>query len=236
MRSNFLVVGATALTLLVAVSMVGMMWRNALTRAGETDAAIPMQAAMATQIERVDRLQATVADSAAEIKRLRLAIERLGAGADPSMAPSVGVSPESAAIAEVETMPDVPVDALEGPFVDWIDPLADEYAREWSQSDWGQSAAEAIEQAIPTHPFFERYGGNFVTDCKETTCRVEWLLPSTDELTERDRAELLSTARYEMLALAATNATDVGQMTTEWALDGPSPRMATVFKRAAPSD
>lgn len=236
MRRKTVLTGVFAVAVLGVVGLGVAIWNQIVPWARDAKGARDVLAMMAMQTERIDRLQAARAASDAELARLHQKLDVLiaNAGATGATSPGVpagdsGVSPMAA---DEGALPEMPLDAEETGSVDWVDPLADAYDHEWSQSDWGKSAADAIDAAIPKHPFFSRYGGDFVTDCKTTTCRVEWWLPNTDQMSAGEREELLSMARYEMLALAAANASEVGQLSTEWALEGSSPRIATIFKRA----
>jgi hypothetical protein len=114
-------------------------------------------------------------------------------------------------------------------------PLIEQYRNDWSQSDWGTRNAASIDQAALVHEFFRQAGGEVVSNCKQTACRVEWL-PETDAESRSPQAndQDLARARYELLALVARSADDVGQMTTEWVTDGASPTLAVTFQRGTP--
>jgi len=240
MRRKTVLTGAFAVTALGVVGLGVAIWNQIVPWARDGEETRDFLATMAMQTERIDRLQAARADSDAELARLHHKLDVLIANSGASGATSPGVPPGDSGVspmaADEGVLAEMPLDAEEAHSVDWVDPLADAYDHEWSQSDWGKSAADAIDAAIPKHPFFSRYGGDFVTDCKMTTCRIEWWLPNTSQLSAGEREELLSMARYEMLALAAGNASEVGQLSTEWALEGPAPRIATIFKRADASE
>jgi len=241
MRRKTVLTGTLAVAALGIAALGVPIWDKVLPRAGDAEATHDLLATMALQADRIDRLQAAREASDAEIARLHRKLDVLIANANASVVDSSGVGARDSGVSpkaadDQEPAPEMPLDAEEAPSVDWVDPVADAYDHEWNQSDWGKAAADAIDAAIPKHPFFSRYGGDFVTDCKMTTCRIEWLLPNTDQLSDRERGELLAMARYEMLALAAANASDVGQLSTEWALEGSAPRIATIFKRADASE
>ncbi|MFN2201994.1 MAG: hypothetical protein ACK2UO_12355 [Caldilineaceae bacterium] len=235
MRRKTILIGVLAIAALGVATLGAPIWDTVFPRAGDADGTQELLAKMATQADRIDRLQAARVASDREIARLHQKLDILinSAGAPLGVSSDVGAAPRAAE--GEEAVPETPLDAAEAPSLDWVDPVADAYDHEWNQSDWGKAAADAIDAAIPKHPFFSRYGGDFVTDCKMTTCRVEWFLPNTDQLSAGEREELLAMARYEMLGLAAANASDVGQLSTEWALEGSSPRIETTFKRADPS-
>jgi len=232
MRRKTILIGALAIAAIGVATVGTPIWDAFLPEAGDADGTQDLLAKMATQADRIDQLQAARVASDGEIARLHLKLDILinSAGAPVGVPSDVGAAPQAAE--GEEAVPETPLDAEEAPSVDWVDPVADAYDHEWNQSDWGKAAADAIDAAVPKHPFFSRYGGDFVTDCRMTTCRVEWFLPNMDQLSAGDREELLSMARYEMLALAAANASDVGQLSTEWALEGSAPRIETTFKRA----
>jgi hypothetical protein len=231
-QHKVLIVGVLASTAFGVLAFTVASWTNtSVNMVRELDSRINRQ------IERIDHLHEMVARFEVEMRRLGHPVALQMADAEKS----VETAPEDDATTKqvseaVEIAEDTPLMDGDSVLPDWQQPLVSEYEREWGQSGWGRSAADAIEQAIPDHPFFGRYDGSFVTDCKEKTCRVEWLFPRLEELSAEDRDELLSMARYEMLALAAANATDVGQLTTDWTMENEFPTsIITTFRKRAES-
>ena len=102
---------------------------------------------------------------------------------------------------------------------------------EWGQSAWGEASAAEITQAFPNEPFFSKYGGDLVADCKQTTCKLEWFIPNVGSLTPDERETMLAMTNYELMALAARYASDVGVLDTQWELEGNQPRVILHFKR-----
>ena len=111
-------------------------------------------------------------------------------------------------------------------------PIVQQYFDEWGQSDWGQSSATAIDTAALENPFFGRVGGDITTDCRQTVCRMEWFPGTLEDLSPKDREEVLGAARYEMLALASRNAPEVGQLATEWIADDRGRALVVTFEQA----
>jgi len=95
-------------------------------------------------------------------------------------------------------------------------PVVTTYYNEWGQSEWGRTASEALDQSVPNHPFFEEVGGDFVTDCKQTTCRLEWFAPQLADVPSQEKLDIFAAARYEMLSLAAQSIGGENQLVTEW--------------------
>lgn len=112
-----------------------------------------------------------------------------------------------------------------------LETLADSHANEAGQSQWGATATDRMNQAFTEEPFFLENGGQLETDCRDTSCKVEWLLPDLGALSEPDHEHLVAMGEYELLTLAARNAENVGRLQTVFSLDGDSPRISVYFKR-----
>ena len=112
-------------------------------------------------------------------------------------------------------------------------PVIQRFAEEWGQSDWGAAATDAVETAAVDHPFFGDIGGAVVSDCRQTTCQVEWLAPAFEEVGEDERDRLLGQARYEMLALAARSVDDLGPMAVNWRGGDNGPVLTVTFEQIA---
>jgi hypothetical protein len=185
------------------------------------------------QGRQIDRLRSLIAKVENQAATRSQDATTIGAPPVDPVSPSArATTPVAASESHSESFDEAASMASDPGPVDQGDPLSLEFEREWGQSNWGRAAADAIEAAVPEHPFFSRYGGELATDCREQTCRVEWIPPLLSDLPEQDREQLLSMARYEMLALAARNASEVGEMTTEWAGEGESLMITTTFKKS----
>jgi len=229
MQSRMMLAVVLAAATLVALTYAAIRWTTTTaTLFSQVDSKVTRQ------IERIDKLEEMISRLDSNLKRQeRLAFE-MAKGTSPEEPRSEVVfftqeTKETEVASEIA--PDAPLDHESAVPLNSQDTLVEEFQGDWGQSDWGRSAAAAIEQSIPDHPFFGKFEGDFVTDCREKTCRVEWYLPDMDDLSQKDRDELVAMARYEMLALAAANATDVGQLTTEWTFDGNSRSISTTFRR-----
>ncbi len=105
------------------------------------------------------------------------------------------------------------------------------YTEELGESDWGRGAARSIEEAAAANPILSRAGAAFVADCRETACRVAWSPPDLAELPEAEQADAMAFARYELIALVAQAASDVGPMAVEWVPGGDSSELTVHFQR-----
>lgn len=109
--------------------------------------------------------------------------------------------------------------------------LADSHANEEAQSQWGVTATDRLNLAFTEEPFFAENGGRLETDCRETSCKIEWFLPDLFAQSGPDYAQLVSMGEYELLTLAGRNAEDVGQLQSVFSLNGDSPRISVYFRR-----
>jgi hypothetical protein len=82
------------------------------------------------------------------------------------------------------------------------------FAKEPATSDWGETAAGSVNDGWTTHfsqnPFFQDYGGEVVTDCRETVCSLTWSPDASvsGSLSPDEKGALLELAKLQLLALA----------------------------------
>ena len=109
--------------------------------------------------------------------------------------------------------------------------LATRFQSEGKVSDWGKRSEEGINYASGASDYIQGYGGKVDTECRESTCRVTWYLPSLDDLTADQRERLLMLGRSELAALATQGASNVGRLESSWEIDGGAPRLSLFFDR-----
>lgn len=89
-------------------------------------------------------------------------------------------------------------------------PLAEAFEADTGASDWSKAMAADIARAYETEPFFERFNGVLLTDCKKATCLVAWTLPVVDPSDPE-----LAMAEYELMALSAQKEHSVRRMQSQ---------------------
>lgn len=175
------------------------------------------------ELDRLAALETAVEDLQRKLVQLQMTS---ASGQDRDRSASDGVTTDIAA-STTEAPPALPVSPGDPPPT-----IVQQYFDEWGQSDWGETTATSIDTAALENPFFTRSGGDVITDCRQTVCRMEWFPGVMDDLPLQSREDVLAAARYEMLALAARNGTEVGQMATEWISDERGRVLAVTFERA----
>jgi hypothetical protein len=109
--------------------------------------------------------------------------------------------------------------------------LSEAFRTQEERSVWGSKAMAAVDRGFVTTPFFSDYLGTLETDCRVDVCRMEWQVEDFGALRDEERERLLTIGRYELLALAASNAEDVGSLITQWNPDSDPPRFVLFFSR-----
>lgn len=111
------------------------------------------------------------------------------------------------------------------------EPLADTHSREGGMSEWGTAAADQIAGAFGSGSYFQQYGGQLDTDCRQTQCILEWTIPGMQDFSEHERRGVIGQAHLELMALAAQNAEDVGRVQPIPPRNGDSNTLAIYFQK-----
>jgi hypothetical protein len=105
------------------------------------------------------------------------------------------------------------------------------HASESGVSPWAEQTAFAVENQYASAPFFGRFGGDLSTDCRQTTCKLEWSMPPAESLAPEDADMIRSFAHYELAALAAAEGRPLGQFDIEWDTSGATPSVAVYLRQ-----
>lgn len=95
--------------------------------------------------------------------------------------------------------------------------LRSRFSSEGGTSEWGESAAAAIDNAFLTaateRRFFIENGGAVAADCRESVCSLSWAPTNVDgsQLSVEEKAMLLDRAKWELISLAG-EAQGAGQL------------------------
>jgi hypothetical protein len=87
--------------------------------------------------------------------------------------------------------------------------LADVFSIDKSTSRWGEETVPRVKEAYLSEPWFNQYGGDIKTECRQSTCKVEWVVP---KLEPDDQP--FGLAELELMAAATRNADQVGRVET----------------------
>ena len=109
--------------------------------------------------------------------------------------------------------------------------LHEAFQQDWKRSAWGQSTARAIGQGFENSSFFSQYDGEAKTDCRRSTCLVEWVLPDLSGMSPTEQEEMLAMLDYELLALVVRGAGQVGELNTMWNATEDGTSIAVIFER-----
>ncbi|MCG6860166.1 MAG: hypothetical protein LJE70_02595 [Chromatiaceae bacterium] len=88
--------------------------------------------------------------------------------------------------------------------------LKDAFASDAGQSEWGALTASRVTEEFYSEPYFAQFGGNMVTECRSSTCKVEWVVP-----TEAASDTAFAMAKMELMAVAARDNQQISQLHTE---------------------
>jgi hypothetical protein len=188
--------------------------------------AVKSETSVAPEADRIPALEKTVAQLQQQLSQLQSSLDSIRPR-DNHVARTETTEPAAFDAPLRDAPPPLPATPGDPP-----QPIVQQYFDEWGQSDWGQSSAMAIDTAALENPFFGRVGGDITTDCRQTVCRMEWFPGTLEDLSPKDREEVLGAARYEMLALASRNAPEVGQLATEWIADERGRTLVVTFEQA----
>ncbi|MCG6984524.1 MAG: hypothetical protein LJE61_04860 [Thiocapsa sp.] len=114
------------------------------------------------------------------------------------------------------------------------------FSNESASTEWGEAARASINEAFfseyTNRPFYLEYGGQVVTECRGTVCKIDWLLsPSVVHLGEQEKADLLEQGKFELLALATT-VSDGGKIMTTPSLSGKRPHISVLIEKRKGGD
>lgn len=217
------------LALGVSILALGISLYSAVGKRGEPsridNPALPQGSSASKTLDRLPAVETAVADLGLRLSRVQTDLASLR-DRDWSAAGNATTETAAFALPGQKGPPSLPVDPGDPPPT-----IVQQYFDQWGQSDWGETTAASIDTAALENPFFSRAGGNVIADCRQTVCRVEWLPGAMEDVPPDSREDVLAAARYEMLALAARNGTDVGQMATEWISDERGRALAVTFER-----
>ncbi len=142
-------------------------------------------------------------DLQARLDRLEQQLAEMG-GAD-SDAGGVSEPPDH------QTLLDALHDQLLGPNRPPTPPkLADIFSEDRGSSQWGEANIARVRDEYAQEPWIQQYGGEFTTQCRQTSCKVEWVVPTVEA---DDHAFAL--AEYELMAAATRNTDQIGRVQTE---------------------
>jgi hypothetical protein len=88
--------------------------------------------------------------------------------------------------------------------------LKNTFASDAGQSEWGALTASRVTEEFYSEPYFAQFGGNMVTECRSSTCKVEWVVP-----TEAASDTAFAMAKMELMAVAARDNQQISQLHTE---------------------
>ena len=112
--------------------------------------------------------------------------------------------------------------------------VASRFEADGEKTAWSEETQQAIDHGFDTASFHAIQGGDLTADCKQSICKLEWLMPDPSGLPSEDLDTMLSMARLELVGLASRKANLTGRIDAEISLDSGPPRLAVYIERKDP--